>query len=226
MRKKTGLTGPERGRGLGHRAWARSAAIRLMENPSARNNLRKSPGLKKIMAGRKGFEKPRAMNVLPRLAVDRFYMRKALAEAGIAGKKGEVPVGAILLYKGRVLSAHNLVEQKANGMAHAEMILLEKAAHVYGRRLTEATMYVSLEPCAMCVGAMIHMRLGRLVFAARDPERGAVISKFRLFDDPANYHKPLVSHGIYEKEAGEMLREFFRKRRMETKACRKLTDID
>ena len=180
--------------------------------------IRKSPLLKRKMYGQKGFQRLRGINTFPMIKLDRYYMRKALDQAKKAAAEGEVPVGAVLVYGGRTLTGHNLVERERNGMAHAEIRLLERAAALYGRRLNQATLYVTLEPCPMCAGAIIHMRVGRLVFAAPDPERGAVISKFHIFDDPDNYHKVKVRAGILEKETGQMLRDFFRRRRLENKS--------
>ena len=141
----------------------------------------------------------------------------ALEEAKSAAARGEVPVGAVLLGADGALLARNgnrILELK-DPTAHAEMLVMRAGAAAQGNeRLTGATLYVSLEPCAMCAGAMAMARIARLVFAACDPKGGAVLHGPRFFEQPTCHHRPLVvqtePHAL---EAGEILKAFFRARR-------------
>ncbi|HXL98632.1 MAG TPA: nucleoside deaminase [Rhizomicrobium sp.] len=140
----------------------------------------------------------------------------ALAEAKAAGARGEVPVGAVLVAEnGRVLAADgNRIVERRDPTAHAEMLVLRAGATALGNeRLTGTALYVSLEPCAMCAGAMSLARVARLVFAAEDPKGGAVLHGARFFDQPTCHHRPVVSRGGDAQAAGEMLKEFFKARR-------------
>lgn len=146
--------------------------------------------------------------------LDRHYMALAMEEARLAYAEGEVPVGAVMVYEGEVIArGHNLVEQRKNAMRHAEMIVLEEAAAKLGWRLYGCTLYVTLEPCAMCSGAMVNSRLSRIVYATPDPERGCCGSLINLVDDKSFVHRIEVTSGILQTEASEMLRTFFRERR-------------
>ncbi len=141
----------------------------------------------------------------------------ALEEAKSAGARGEVPVGAVLLAGDGALLAkdgNRILEQK-DPTAHAEMLVMRAGAKALGNeRLTDTTLYVSLEPCAMCAGAMAMARIGRLVFAACDPKGGAVLHGPRFFEQPTCHHRPAVTQTEpHAMEAGEILREFFRARR-------------
>src|ERR1700679_2386913 len=140
----------------------------------------------------------------------------ALAEAKAAGARGEVPVGAVLVAEnGRVLAADgNRIVERRDPTAHAEMLVLRAGATALGNeRLTGTALYVSLEPCAMCAGAMSLARVARLVFAAEDPKGGAVLHGARFFDQPTCHHRPVVSRGGDAQAAGEMWKEFFKARR-------------
>jgi tRNA(adenine34) deaminase len=142
-------------------------------------------------------------------------MALALDEAKAALVHGDVPVGAIVVRNGRVIARrHNERELTGDPVAHAEVLALRDAAAVVGSwRLDECTMIVTLEPCAMCAGAMVNARLGALVFGATDPKAGGVISHFELLrGDPLN-HRVVVEHGVAADACGELLREFFRARR-------------
>ncbi|MDD2220576.1 MAG: tRNA adenosine(34) deaminase TadA [Clostridia bacterium] len=143
------------------------------------------------------------------------YMLLALDEAQKALHKGEVPVGAVAVFEGRVIaSAGNCVEEFNDGTRHAELELLRKAAAVLGRRrLDGVTVYVTLEPCAMCAGAMVLARIDRLVFAADDPKAGACGSIFNIVGHPALNHHPEVIAGICAAEATELLKRFFNNKR-------------
>ena len=143
-------------------------------------------------------------------------MTLALAEAEAAAAAGEVPVGAVVIAAdGRVLArAHNRVEALADPTAHAEILAIRAAAAAVGvARLTEADLYVTLEPCAMCAGAIAHARLRRLVFGAYDPKGGGVEHGARVFARPTCHHRPEVVGGVEESRCGALLRDFFRDRR-------------
>ena len=140
----------------------------------------------------------------------------ALAEAKAAGERGEVPVGAVLLSAGGEILARdgNRVLERRDPTAHAEMLALRSAAAALGsERLVGATLYVTLEPCAMCAGAIAHARVARLVFAAEDPKGGAVLHGPRFFEQPTCHHRPEIARAGDAAAAGEMLRAFFRARR-------------
>jgi tRNA(adenine34) deaminase len=142
-------------------------------------------------------------------------MRLALDEAAAAAHAGEVPVGAAVTRGGEVLSvARNRMRETSDPTAHAEMVALRAAAAKLGTcRLDGCDLWVTLEPCAMCAGAMALARIGRLYFGAADPKGGAVLHGPRLFAQPTCHHAPEVYPGIGEEEAGAMLRDFFRARR-------------
>jgi tRNA(adenine34) deaminase len=148
---------------------------------------------------------------------DEFWMRKAIAVARRAGARGEVPVGAIAVRDGKgICSAGNRMEAAHDATAHAEMLCLRRAAgKLKSWRLNDVTLYVTLEPCPMCASAMILSRLGRLVYAARDPKKGADGSAYRLLDHPANNHRVRVVGAVMAKEASQMLSAFFQ----ELRAC-------
>ncbi len=140
----------------------------------------------------------------------------ALQEAKSAALRGEVPVGAVLLDAGGTLLAQdgNRILERHDPTAHAEMLVLRAAAGVLGNeRLTGTTLYVSLEPCAMCAGAISLARVARLVFAAEDPKGGAVLHGPRFFEGATCHHRPLVARAGDAAEAGEILKSFFRARR-------------
>ncbi len=141
----------------------------------------------------------------------------ALEEAKSAALRGEVPVGAVLLSADGALLARdgNRILELKDPTAHAEMLVMRAGAKALGNeRLLGATLYVSLEPCAMCAGAIAMARVGRVVFAACDPKGGAVLHGPRFFEQPTCHHRPLVEqHDSHAAEAGEILREFFRARR-------------
>jgi tRNA(adenine34) deaminase len=146
---------------------------------------------------------------------DERYMKMALKEAEEAGRKGEVPVGAILVKEDWVLAKdHNRCVELNDPTAHAEVLVLRKGGKELGNyRLNDTVMYVTAEPCPMCVSAMIHGRISRLVFGAREPKFGAVESKFKLLDGNGFNHKVKVERGILEKECAEILKLFFKEKR-------------
>jgi len=146
---------------------------------------------------------------------DEKYMRMALEEAERAGRRGEVPVGAILLKgDGVIAKDHNRCIELNDPTAHAEILVLRKGGEILRNyRLNETVMYVTAEPCPMCVSAMVHGRISRLVFGSIEPKFGAVESKFRLLSDNGLNHKIKVDRGILEKECAGLLKDFFRERR-------------
>ena len=142
-------------------------------------------------------------------------MQTALAEARKAAEAGEVPVGAVVVRDGEVIaSAHNAPRRLADPTAHAEVLALRAAAKALGQeRLESCDLWVTLEPCAMCAGAIAHARIGRLYYAAHDPKGGAVAHGARVFEHPQCHHRPEVYSGMGEDEAAGLLRNFFGGRR-------------
>lgn len=143
---------------------------------------------------------------------DTDFMLAALNEAYIAGADGEIPVGAVVVYKGKIIATgKNSREKNKNAIAHAEIEAINTACKVLGSwRLTECELYVTLEPCLMCAGAIVNARIKRVVFGAYDDKAGALVSAINLFDLPLN-HKPQIAGGVMEKECSEVLSEFFEK---------------
>ena len=142
-------------------------------------------------------------------------MDAALAQARKAAEAGEVPVGAIVVRDGEVIaSAHNAPRTLTDPTAHAEVLALRAAAEALGQeRLEGCDLWVTLEPCAMCAGAIAHARIARLYYAAPDPKGGAVEHGARVFEQPQCHHRPEVYSGMGEDEAAGLLRGFFRGRR-------------
>lgn len=143
-------------------------------------------------------------------------MRLALEEARAAADAGEVPVGAVIMRGGEVVArSRNRMRTDSDPTAHAEIVALRAAASMLGTsRLDGCDLWVTLEPCAMCAGAIAIARISRLYFAAADPKGGAVVNGPRLFGQPTCHHAPEVYSGIGEAEAGAVLREFFGARRI------------
>ncbi len=146
---------------------------------------------------------------------DQYYMRLALREAEAAMAEGEVPVGAVIVHEGRVIAAaHNQREKLRDPTAHAEMIAITQAAAALNDwRLEQCTLYVTLEPCPMCAGAIVQARIPRVVYGARDPKAGACESLYRLLSDSRLNHRAEFKGGVLESEAATLLRNFFRERR-------------
>lgn len=146
---------------------------------------------------------------------DREMMRRALALAREAITLGEVPVGAIVAREGRVLSqAFNLRETLNDPTAHAERLALTFAGRALGTwRLEGYTLFVTLEPCAMCAGAIVHSRIARVVYGAKDPKAGACESLYRLVTDPRLNHRVIVTTDVLAEECGALLSQFFQTRR-------------
>jgi tRNA(adenine34) deaminase len=146
---------------------------------------------------------------------DREAMEAALAGARMAGEGGEVPIGAVVVHEGAIIArGQNRVLRNVDPTAHAEIVAIRAAAAALGNyRLTGCALYVTLEPCAMCAGAMIHARLDRLVFAALDPKAGACGSVLAVLNHLQLNHQIEVEQGIGAEESAELLRDFFRERR-------------
>jgi tRNA(adenine34) deaminase len=149
------------------------------------------------------------------MIADLDAMQAALAEARLAAEAGEVPIGAVAVHDGAIIArGQNRVLRDNDPTAHAEIITLRAAAAVLGNyRLNGCTLYVTLEPCAMCAGAMIHARLDRLVFAAADPKAGAAGSVLSVLNHPRLNHQMLIEQGTLADESADLLRSFFRERR-------------
>lgn len=147
---------------------------------------------------------------------DEPFMRLALAEAEKALLAGEVPVGAVVVRGGEVIaSAHNGPVGLKDPSAHAEILALRRAAEAEGNyRLAGTTLYVTIEPCLMCAGALIHARVSRLVFGAPDPKGGAVVSLYGVLGDGRLNHRVEVTGGVLGEACGEVLSRFFRKKRL------------
>ena len=142
-------------------------------------------------------------------------MSAALAQARVAAEAGEVPIGAVIVKNGAMIAAaHNAPRALKDPTAHAEMMAIRAAAKLLGNeRLDGCELWVTLEPCPMCAGAIAHARIARLYYAAPDPKGGAVEHGAKVFEQAQCLHKPEIYSGMGEKEAGALLREFFRERR-------------
>jgi tRNA(adenine34) deaminase len=147
--------------------------------------------------------------------LDLQFMQKALNQAKVAAAAGEVPVGAVLVRDGQVISSgFNQPISNSDPSAHAEMMALRSAAQdASNYRLPGTTLYVTLEPCTMCAGAMLHARVERVVFGAADPKTGAAGSVLNVFSEKQINHQTQVEGGIMSEECGQILRDFFKERR-------------
>jgi tRNA(adenine34) deaminase len=148
---------------------------------------------------------------------DEYFVREALRHAQKAYGAGEVPVGAVVVREGRIIArAYNQVELLKDATAHAEMLALTQAEAAVGDwRLTDCDLYVTKEPCAMCAGAIVHVRLRRLIFGCADPRAGAAGSVINLLQLPSLNHRCEITSGVLENECAAILQDFFRKRRDE-----------
>jgi tRNA(adenine34) deaminase len=148
---------------------------------------------------------------------DQHWMQLALAQARLAAQRGEVPVGAVLVRDGEVIGAgHNQPISACDPTAHAEIVALRAAAAACGNyRLPGSTLYVTIEPCSMCVGAMMHARVARLVFGATEPRAGAVVSALPLAAAGHFNHRLACQGGVMAEECSALMREFFRSRRQQ-----------
>jgi tRNA(adenine34) deaminase len=153
---------------------------------------------------------------------DTTYMQAAIAEAQLARAKGEVPIGAVIVHAGQIIGrGHNLRETSNDPTSHAEMVAIRQAAAAIGHwRLLETTLYVTLEPCVMCMGAIILARIPRLVYACRDPRAGAVGSIYDFSSDERFNHKVEVVEGVLGAECSALLSGFFQELRSRRKAAK------
>jgi tRNA(adenine34) deaminase len=149
------------------------------------------------------------------LDLHEHYMRMALQEAQQAAEESEVPIGAVIVHGERlVAAAHNQREQLRDPTAHAEMIAITQAAEALGSwRLVDCTLYVTLEPCPMCAGAIVQARIPWVVYGATDPKAGAVDTLFRLLNDARLNHQAKVVSGVLSQQCGAVLSEFFQRQR-------------
>jgi len=147
--------------------------------------------------------------------LDRQFMQQALEQAGLAALAGEVPVGAVMVRDGEVISkAFNKPITNHDPSAHAEMLALRQAAlSEENYRLPGTTLYVTLEPCTMCAGAMLHARVDRIVYGAKDPKTGAAGSVLDVFSSKQINHQTVIEGGMMAEECGQLLRDFFKERR-------------
>lgn len=160
---------------------------------------------------------------------DRQFMKLAIEEAKKAEAIGEVPIGAVIVYENDIIAAaHNLRETTQNAVTHAELMAIQEACSKTGSwRLENMTLYVTLEPCPMCAGAIIQSRIPRVVYGARDPKGGAVDSLYRLLNDERLNHECEVIEGVLAEDCGMLLTNFFRRLREKRKQEKALkNDID
>ncbi|MGI9280251.1 MAG: tRNA adenosine(34) deaminase TadA [Endozoicomonas sp.] len=155
--------------------------------------------------------------------MDSFWMKEALKEAEKAREKGEVPVGAVVVRDGKIVGrGANQPISGCNPVAHAEVLALQEAAgNVKNYRLVDCELYVTLEPCTMCAGAIIHSRVKRVIFGALEPKAGALVSQSRTLELPYMNYRVEMTSGVLEKECSEIISSFFRARREVKKAEKK-----
>lgn len=152
---------------------------------------------------------------MTQVELDRQFMQQALEQAGLAALAGEVPVGAVIVRNGEVIArAFNQPITNHDPSAHAEMLALRQAAlSEQNYRLPGTTLYVTLEPCTMCAGAMLHARVDRIVYGAPDPKTGAAGSVLDVFSSKQLNHQTIIEGGLMGQECGQLLRDFFKERR-------------
>ncbi|MBU8908395.1 tRNA adenosine(34) deaminase TadA [Desertibacillus haloalkaliphilus] len=150
---------------------------------------------------------------------DQYFMKKAIEQAMLAGEKEEVPIGAIIVKDGHIIaSAHNMRETSQQASAHAELLAIEQACkHEQSWRLPGCTLYVTLEPCQMCAGAVIQSRVDRVVYGASDPKAGCAGTLMNLLEDPRFNHRAEVVAGVLKGESAQLLKDFFRQLREKKK---------
>ena len=144
--------------------------------------------------------------------LDHYYMEMAIEEAEKAAAKGEVPIGAVIIHDGKVIArAHNLRETTQNAVTHAELLAIQEACQQLGSwRLEDTKLYVTLEPCPMCAGAILQSRIPRVIYGARDIKAGSVDSLYRLLNDERFNHQCDVTENVMAEECGQLLTQFFR----------------
>ena len=147
--------------------------------------------------------------------IDEIYMSEALKEARLAVKEDEVPVGCVVVHNGKIIArGHNQTERLNDPTAHAEMLALTSATNYLASKwLSSASLYVTIEPCSMCAGALVLARIKRLIFGADDPKAGACGSVFNIVNNKKLNHRIKVTKGILEEECAALLKEFFKKKR-------------
>lgn len=158
---------------------------------------------------------------------DERWMTEALALAKLGGAVGEVPVGAVVVYQGRIVGrGYNSPIGRTDPCAHAEILALRDAAQTFGNyRLVDCDLYVTLEPCAMCAGALVHSRIRRLIFGATEPKAGVVVSRDQALKRESLNHRVETIYGVLAEECSVMLSDFFRRRRAAQKAERKARQL-
>lgn len=156
-----------------------------------------------------------SLKTTPEDPQDALWMARALEQARLAGLRGEVPVGAVLVREGRLWAeGHNLTVTRSDPTAHAEVVVIREAAARQGDwRLENTTLYVTLEPCTLCCGAIVLSRIPRVVFGAPDPKAGMADSLGNLLQDPRLNHRAQVTPGVLAEASGQLLKDFFRQRR-------------
>lgn len=158
---------------------------------------------------------------------DLIYMQAAIEEAEKAGSIGEVPIGAVIVYEDNIIArAHNLRETSQNAVTHAELMAIQQACEVIGSwRLEDTTLYVTLEPCPMCAGAILQSRIPRVVYGARDVKAGCVHSLYTMLNDSRFNHECDVTEGVMAEETGALLTNFFRDLRAKKKEAKRLKKL-
>ena len=149
------------------------------------------------------------------MSTDSDFMKEALVEAEKAQAEGEVPIGAVIVYHGEIIArGHNQKETLQDPTAHAEIMAIRRAAPFFASwRIEESTLYVTMEPCPMCSGAILAARIARVVYGTPDYKAGAVRTLYRLLEDKRLNHRCEVTPGVFEEECREILRDFFRRQR-------------
>ncbi|GLC90566.1 tRNA adenosine(34) deaminase TadA [Lysinibacillus piscis] len=157
------------------------------------------------------------------MTIDQQFMQEALTEAKKAAALGEVPIGAVLVYNGKIIArAHNLRETTQNATTHAELLAIQEACEQIGSwRLEDTILYVTLEPCPMCAGAILQSRIPRVVYGARDIKAGCVDSLYRLLNDARFNHECEITEGVLSEECGQILTDFFKALREKKKVMKK-----
>lgn len=159
---------------------------------------------------------------------DEKFMREAIKEARKAELKDEVPIGAVLVKDGKILArGHNIREIRQNSLAHAEILAIHKGCRKLKTwRLEDCTLYVTLEPCPMCAGAILQSRIERVVYGASDPKGGSVGTCFNLYDIQGFNHYPAVEGELLEDECAQLLRDFFKKKRKDKKLAKQASKYE
>ncbi len=157
------------------------------------------------------------------LTSDHYFMGEALRQALMAYESDETPIGAVIVRQGKIIGrAYNQVEGLKDATAHAEMLAITQAESFVGDwRLNDCDLYVTKEPCAMCAGAMVHARLGRVIYGLRDPKAGAAGGALNLLQFEGFNHRCDISQGMREEECGRLIKSFFEEKRAQSKALRK-----